>query len=252
MHQLCAVYGCTKSRTTPYHPQGNGVCERFNRTLLSLLSTMDADSHAKWPSQLPALLQAYNNTTHSSTGMTPHYVVFGRHARLPVDVLHEVAPPQYQDDVEGWVRNHHRTLLQAYATVRNNVECRQQRNQSSYDRHVRILPLLPGERVLLRNFRRRARGKLAPQWLPTPFVVVAQPRKDQPVFSIWPKTKEGPIRTIHRNNLQPCPGEQQTTSRNEEGCFSESQGLNRHSPGQQYWPFVPLAPLSLAPWSRWI
>lgn len=166
MNQLCAVYGCKKSRTTPYHPQRNGACERFNRTLLSLLSTMDADLHAKWPSQLPALLQAYNNTTHSSTGMTPHYVLFGRHARLPVDVLHEVAAPQYRDNVEGWVTNHHRTLLQAYATVRNNVERRQQWNQTSFNRCARTLPLLPGERVLLRNFRRRAKGKLAPQWLP--------------------------------------------------------------------------------------
>lgn len=153
----------------------------------------------------------------------------------------------HTDDVEGWVRNHHQTLLQAYATVRNNVERRQQWNQTSYNKHARTLPLLPGERVLLRNFRRRAKGKLAPQWLPTPFVVVGQPRKDQPVFSIRPETKEGPIRTIHRNNLRPCPGDQQATSHSEEGCSSESQYPNRRSLGQHHWPFTSPAPLTFAP-----
>ncbi|KAL2093598.1 hypothetical protein ACEWY4_010910 [Coilia grayii] len=205
MQQLCAVYGCKKVRTTPYHPQGNGACERFNRTLLSLLGTIDVNSQNQWPSLLPALLQAYNNTTHASTGMTPHYVIFGRHARLPVDMLHDAAPPQHRDDLEGWVRSHHQTLLQAYTTVRNNVERRMQWNQDRYDRNARTMPLLPGERVLMRNFRRRAQGKLAPQWLPTPFVIVTTPYRGRPVFTIRPEGKEGPLRTIHRNNLRACP-----------------------------------------------
>lgn len=240
MHELCAMYGCKKDRTTPYHPQGNGACERFNRTLLSLLSTIDVGSQAQWPTALPALLQAYNNTTHSSTGMTPHYVLFGRHARLPVDVKHDIAPPQHRHDLQGWVKNHHQTLLEAYATVRNNVERRQQWNQASYDKHTQTLPLLPGERVLIRNFRRRAQGKLAPQWLPTPFVVVAQPRPSRPVFSIRPEGKDGPIRTIHRNNIRPCPEEQRVEATNEESQRGEGQCSTKNSLPHQHWPNLPM------------
>lgn len=235
MQQLCAMYGCQKVRTTPYHPQGNGACERLNRTLLSLLSTIEAKHQAQWPAQLPALLQAFNNTTHASTGMTPHYVVFGRHARLPVDMLHEVAPPQQRDDLDGWVKGHHQALLQAYATVRNNVERRNNWNEENYNRNARSLPLLPGERVLMRNFRRQAQGKLAPRWLPTPFVVVSQ-LPDRPVFAIRPEGKDGPIRTIHRNNLRPCPGDSPT--RDDQGMNLPASNPDRaqHGQPQPVWP----------------
>lgn len=65
--------------------------------------------------------------------------------------------------------------------------------------------LLPGERVLLKNFRRRAKGKLAPRWGPDFWIVVARPRADRPVYVIRPEGHEGPTKTIHRNNLRCCP-----------------------------------------------
>ncbi|KAG1933728.1 interleukin-1 receptor accessory protein-like 1-A [Pimephales promelas] len=205
MEQLCQLYGCKQSRTTPYHPQGNGVCERFNQTLLSLLSSLSEADQNHWPQSLPALLQAYNNTTHSSTGMTPHFIVFGRHARLPVDWVVTSSPPNLRYSLSDWVKQHYRTLTQAYNVVKANVQRQQQKDQRRYDRRAKVDSLLPGERVLPRNFRRRAKGKLAPRWGPDVWVVVARPRADRPVYVICPEGHEGPTKTIHRNNLRCCP-----------------------------------------------
>ncbi|XP_063760148.1 uncharacterized protein LOC134878197 [Eleginops maclovinus] len=85
--ELCKCTGITKTHTTPYHPQGNGTTERFNRTLLNMLGTLEPHLKPRWHEHLDAMTHAYNCTRHDSTGFTPHYLMFGRHPRLPVDLI---------------------------------------------------------------------------------------------------------------------------------------------------------------------
>lgn len=205
MSQLCKLYGCQKSRTTAYHPQGNGACERFNQTLLRLLSSLSEMQQGQWPIKLPALVQAYNNTVHSTTGMTPHFLVFGRHARLPVDWTTGLNISAESYTLEGWVRQHHSALRHAYQMAKQHSDRRREQDQARYNRKARATPLLPGERVLVRDFRRRARGKLTPRWSPEPFIVVSPLREGHPTYIVRPEGREAPTRTVHRNNLRLCP-----------------------------------------------
>jgi transposase InsO family protein len=85
--QLCDLIQSAKSRTTPYHPSGNGQCERFNRTLLNMLGTLVPAQKADWKKFVSSLVHAYNCTKHDSTGYSPFYLMFGRHPRIPVDLI---------------------------------------------------------------------------------------------------------------------------------------------------------------------
>ena len=68
--ELCILYGIEKTRTTPYHAQGNGQTERFNKTLCNLIKSLDRQSRRRWPELLPHLIFIYNSTPHCVTGFT--------------------------------------------------------------------------------------------------------------------------------------------------------------------------------------
>ncbi|XP_048110471.1 uncharacterized protein LOC125301779 [Alosa alosa] len=202
--QLCGLYGCHKVRTTPYHPQGNGACERMNQTILGLLNTLSQREQGRWMEHLPELTHAYNNTPHSVTGLAPFFVLFGRHARLPVDQLMGVHRSEWRGNTLEWIGEHHGRLTSAYQLVRQGTQQRQQQDQRRHNRGRRALPLLPGERVLVRDFRRRGRGKLGYHWDPRPYVVLNQPSADRPVYTLRPEGREGPTKTISTTCAPAC------------------------------------------------
>ncbi|MGL5209396.1 reverse transcriptase domain-containing protein [Cetobacterium sp.] len=205
IHEMCRLYGGKKTHTTPYHPQGNGGCERFNQTLLSLLGTLEEEQQGHWADRLPALVQAYNNSVHSTTGYAPTYLMFGRHVRLPIDLLLGTAAAEEGSSLTEWVTRHHQRLQSAYEQVSGRINQAAVKNKRLYDRTAREAPLLPGERVLVRDNRRRGKGKLSDRWESQPYVVQRQPHPDQPVYALRPEGRAGPERVLHRNLVRPCP-----------------------------------------------
>ena len=101
-------------------------------------------------------MHAYNNTPHSVTGLAPFFVVFGRHARLPVDQLAGLERPEQRGPLQDWVQQHHARLQNAYQLVKERNQHRQQQDQGRRNQGLKAQPLLPGERVFVRDFRRRA------------------------------------------------------------------------------------------------
>ena len=76
-HQVLQVFGIHKTRTTAYHPQSDGMVERFNCSLLQLLRCY-VETEEDWERFLPLVLYAYRTVQHSSTGVSPFQLMFGR------------------------------------------------------------------------------------------------------------------------------------------------------------------------------
>ena len=83
---LMRTYGIQHRLTTAYHPQANGLDERYNQTLVNAIAKFAQQSRVDWDEKLPEVVYAYNTAVHESTKHTPFEVMFGRMARLPVDI----------------------------------------------------------------------------------------------------------------------------------------------------------------------
>ena len=102
---LCKFLHSEKTRTTPYHPQSDGLVERFNLILIQMLSTCIEDHSFEWEDHIHEVCMAYNSSKHATAGYSPFYLMFGREARLPVDTKYR--PPSQKEEVPlaGYVNN---------------------------------------------------------------------------------------------------------------------------------------------------
>ncbi|KRZ96761.1 Pro-Pol polyprotein [Trichinella sp. T8] len=73
---MCHLFSIRKSRFSPYYPQGNGQAERFNSTLLYILSFMVYGNLRQWDGMLPFVMLAYNSSVHERKRVTHMIVIF--------------------------------------------------------------------------------------------------------------------------------------------------------------------------------
>ena len=77
LKEICEISKVCKLRTCSYHPQTNGQCERFNKTLINMLATLPNSAKKNWQDWVPTLVHAYNCTTSSVTGFSPYFLIYG-------------------------------------------------------------------------------------------------------------------------------------------------------------------------------
>ncbi len=84
--ELCRMLEVRKLRTSPKNPKGNGVVERFNKTLVRMVKAYLCGEQDEWDLNLGCLASAYRSSQHEATGMTPNQLMLGRETRLPVEL----------------------------------------------------------------------------------------------------------------------------------------------------------------------
>jgi len=133
-----------KSHTTPYHPMGDGLVERMNRSLLNLLRAF-AQKSSDWEDHLQLLMYVYRTSKHTSTGMSPHEIIFGLNPpSIHVPELHTSAfldPQEYSTSLR-------QKLLDIRELVDANITHSTERQQHYY--HGKLDPRWTGPWVVLR------------------------------------------------------------------------------------------------------
>jgi hypothetical protein len=99
--KICEKLGIHKTRTTAYHPQGDGQTERANRTLEDVLAKLARDEPEQWDRWLPLVCFAYNTSVHRVTKETPMRMMMGREARTPLSML--LPPPPGEPRQQEWL-----------------------------------------------------------------------------------------------------------------------------------------------------
>ena len=74
---LFSLTGMKKTNTTPYHPMGNGMVKKLNRTLLNLLWNIEESQKTDLKSNVSTMIHTFNAAVHASSGFPHSYSCLG-------------------------------------------------------------------------------------------------------------------------------------------------------------------------------
>jgi transposase InsO family protein len=253
IQELCKLYNVKRSHTTPYSPQGNGGCERFNRTLHTLLCTLEPQQKRKWPEYLPMVVAYYNSTPHAATGYSPFYLMFGRNSRLPTDYL--LGTGQETLSNSDWVAEHASRLRAAQETANRNLDEDRERRKKHYDQKAQEWLLDVGTKVYTIDRSKVGRNKIGDFYKDKTYIIVD--RKNN-VYTIKQTDGKQDTRRVNRKEITPVPiypeptsspgssAKEPVTERKTSGRSSRNSGIDssdEDDSGSEYWLELSTVPL---------
>ncbi|GFY06596.1 transposon Tf2-6 polyprotein [Trichonephila clavipes] len=141
--------------TTAYHPQTNGLTERFNKTLADMLSMYVDVEQKNWDEILPFVTFAYNTAKQETTGFTPFYLLHGREAETTLDTMLPFCPNDFDDNniTKIAARAEESRQLARVHTLRA-----QDKDRRRYDSKHQMVSYAPGDLVWIYTPVRKSRS----------------------------------------------------------------------------------------------
>ena len=165
-----------------------------------MIGKLSCDKKAQWEQHLPELLQAYNSTQSVVTSYSLHYLMFGRHPRLPVDYYFlMVSAYEHSRCIPAYVTEVQRCFKEAYTEAHLQTNCEAEKQKRYYDQATSTAQLVPGDIVLMKNDAYQGKRKVKDWWSETEYVVVRQVTDGVPAYEV--KDEVGNIKPIHHNQL---------------------------------------------------
>ncbi|GFT53232.1 retrovirus-related Pol polyprotein from transposon 412 [Trichonephila clavipes] len=173
---VCEVLGIDKTKTTPLHPQSDGMVERFN---------------------------PYRSAVHETTGYSPSQMLFGRDLRLPCDLLFG-RPPDTPSSPEEYVQNLQARFEDVHNLARERINLRTEKMKTRYDTKATGHQFKEGDKVWFYNPTRRKglSPKLQSHW-DGPYTILKI--INDVVIRIRKSTNSKP-RVVHYDRLAPYYG----------------------------------------------
>ena len=145
--EMCKLLHIKKTHTSPYHPQSDGMVERFNKTLATMLSSYVNEYHTDWDEYLPFVMMAYRSVEHETTGCSPNYLMLGREVGTPIDLMYEMPTRIKTIPTNQWAWELKERMEIAHKIARQNANEAMLRQKALHDHKLNWQTFKPGDEV---------------------------------------------------------------------------------------------------------
>ncbi len=151
IRELYELLGIKSVRTSVYHPQTDGLVERFNRTLKTMIRKFVHEDAKNWDKWLEPLLFAVREVPQASTGFSPFELLYGRQPRGVLDVLRETweeGPSESKNEIQHVLDLRTKLHTLGQLSMENLLQA-QDKQSRLYNRGTRLRKFAPGDKVLV-------------------------------------------------------------------------------------------------------
>ncbi len=206
MRELCQLLGIAKTSIVPYMPKSNGMTERDNAVIKSMLSAYVNRRADDWDRHLEAVMMAYRSSVHVTLGETPFAMMMGRRSRMPYEVV--VGPPPEEEHQRQFHSEYVQTLEEAmkvaHDVVSQHVGERYDYMKKNYDRNVRAQEFQIGQPVWLQVYPRpKGQSKALLKYWDATWIVI---ERISAVHYRIQKSPRGRSWVMHSDRLKPHYG----------------------------------------------
>ena len=201
--EVCKILGIQKTRTTPLHPQSDGMVELGNRTINSMIAAFASENQRNWDENIYLLMLAYRSAVHDSTRVTPNEMMFGRQVTLPVELVLGKPPnsEEIPDSAPDYVEMLQEKIGVIHDFARNKLKLSTDRMKRRYDAQSKQNRFSKNDKVWLYNPKRYKGLKPKLQSpLEGPYTVLK--RINDFIYKIQ-RNKQTKPRIVHHDRLKP-------------------------------------------------